>query len=391
VARAFLVGVGPGEPGGVSRRAAEVLGAADVVVADAEVEEACVCSLVGEGARRVRLPAQPGEQEREHSRARMVVDALAGALVARVRLGDGWTAPEALRDARVLRDAGVEIEIAPGAARDAGRWVEWLASRPLFGRRVVVTRMREQASRTAELLRERGADPWVVPTIELHPPPDPERLERAGRDTGSYDLVAFTSANGVEQFFEALARAGLDARAFGATKVAAIGSATAASLLERGVRADVVAKEFRGEALAEAIRESVRERGGRRVLVARALEAREVLPQVLRQAGLEVDVVAAYRTSPPSHDRIAPLAGALERGAVDAVLLTSSSTATNLCGCLGERALELLAKTCVASIGPITSETARALGLAVAVEASVYTVPGLVAALEAHFAAGGSA
>jgi uroporphyrinogen III methyltransferase/synthase len=284
-----------------------------------------------------------------------------------------------------LKDAAIDFELHPPVELAADSWLTWLDERPLFGRRVAVLRMVGQASETGELLRSRGADPWVVPTIELHPPEDREALRDALRRLGDYDLVAFTSVNGVERAFEELGELGLDARAFGRSRVAAIGDGTARRLADRGIRADVVAKVFRGEGLAESILEWLGDARGKRVLVPRALEAREVLPEMLRQAGAQVDVVAAYRTLAPAPESLQSLVGALEAGRVDAVLLTSSSTVTNLCQALGEGYLRLLGRTCVASIGPITSARARELGLEVGVEAEKFTIAGLVDALERYF------
>jgi len=299
----------------------------------------------------------------------------------RARASDGWRTAPALRDVLALRSVGVDVEIVPGVHADAGAWQAWLASHPLFGRRIVVTRMRDQASETARALAERGADPWVMPTIELRPSPDPGRFDDALRKLRTYQLVAFTSANGVEQTFDRLGAMGKDARELGGCLVAAIGSATARALRDRGIAADVVAKEFRGEQLAAAILERMADAPSRRVLVPRAAEAREILPDMLREAGCEVDVVAAYETVAPSPDQVEPLRAALRQGRIDAVLLTSSSTVKNLCALLGEGHVDLLSKTVLASIGPITTETIRAHGLPADVTAEAHTIPGLVEAI----------
>jgi uroporphyrinogen III methyltransferase/synthase len=307
-----------------------------------------------------------------------------GRTVARVRMGDGWRNAEALRDARSLGDASVAFEVVPGVDPEASQWREWLKEHPLYGRRVVITRMREQAEETAALLRSRGAEPWICPTIEITPPPEPHKLREAAANVGNYQVVAFTSANGVDKFFEALGRQAQDARALSHSRVAAIGPATGRALLERGIRADIVAKDFRGEALAEAIVEACKAQGGTRVLIPRAIEAREVLPETLRAAGMQVEVVAAYETRAVARERVQPLKEALGRGEVDAILITSSSTVTSLCEALGaDRAL--LGRTLVASIGPITTETAQKLGIEVGVTAGEYTVPALIGAIEAHW------
>ncbi len=292
------------------------------------------------------------------------------------------TAGEAAVQARALGPGA--IVVAFGRPDDALRWFE---KRPLFGKRVLVTRAREQAGGTAALLRERGAEPLVVPTIEIHPPSDPQPLARAIAElrAGRYGWVAFTSANGVERTWEALVAAGADARAFGGARLAAIGPATARALERRGLVPDVVAKEFRGEGLAAEMLAALHGAGAaepKRVLLARAARARDALPQALRDAGCEVDVVAAYETRSPPPEALAALQRELEAERVDVVTFTSSSTVDHLCDWLGARAAALLAGPRIACIGPVTAETARARGLRVDVMAGEYTVPGLVRALE---------
>lgn len=263
-------------------------------------------------------------------------------------------------------------------ARDELRWFD---TQPLFGKRVLVTRPAHQASATARTLRRRGADPVFFPTIAIVPPPDPHAVDRAVRALASYDLVAFTSDNGVRWFFDAVERAGLDARAFASAKLAAIGSATAAGIVRRGLRPDIVAETFIAESLADAIL-GVLEPGAR-VLLPRARVARELLPETLQSAGLHVDVVPVYETVTASVERAAELRDLLP--SIDVILLTSSSTVSELCRLIGEDAPSLLRHVTLASIGPITTKTAEDLGLDVSVTAELSTVPGLIDALEAHF------
>ncbi len=273
--------------------------------------------------------------------------------------------------------------VGPGVvARAAAGWYE---RRPLFGKRVVVTRAAHQAGAFVAALRERGAEAIAVPTIAIHPPEDPGPLARAAAALGAYDWVALTSPNGVIRLFEEIERRGLDARAFGAAKVAAIGPGTAAALAERGLRADLRAKEFVGEGLARALLEAAPAGRPMRVLLARARVAREVLPEALRAAGHEVDVAVAYETRPPPPEAVASLARALAAREVDVVTLTSSSTAEHLCALLGPDAPGLLAGVCLASIGPVTTATAERLGLHVALTAGAHSLEGLVEALEGHF------
>jgi len=272
------------------------------------------------------------------------------------------------------------------------RGLRWLEARPLFGKRVLVTRAREQSGGAASLLRDHGADPVVMPTIEIHAPSDPSPMIDAVASLESrYDWVAFTSANGVEHVWAEIQRQKRDARIFGRVKIAAIGPGTAAALERFGIRADVVAREHVGEAFATAILEAMGSDGapvaGRpRVLVARAEVARDVVPDALRAAGCEVDVIAVYKTRTPPRALLAGVTALLDAGELDVVTFTSSSTVEHLADALEARAGELLGKTCVAAIGPVTAETAARRGIRVDVTADPHTVPGLVAALTKHFA-----
>lgn len=285
---------------------------------------------------------------------------------------------------------GSPAVIVVGGVVDLRTTLNWCEAKPLFGRRVVVTRTRAQASKLSERLAELGAEPWEFPVIRVVPPEDPARLRRAARQVGTYDWTVFTSANGVEAFFAALEEEGGDARTFGCTKVAAIGSETAAALRSHGLRADAVPEEYRAEGLLALFPADLR---AKRILLARAAEAREVLPEELRRRGAEVDEVAAYQTVVgEGGERAEELRRLLREGAIAAVTLTSSSTARNLVSLLGgesaegrAEAVRLLSGVTVASIGPITTQTALELGLEVQVEATEYTIPGLVSALVGHF------
>jgi uroporphyrinogen III methyltransferase/synthase len=246
--------------------------------------------------------------------------------------------------------------------------LRWFDNRPLFGRSLLVPRPAEQGRTTAAAIRARGANPVLLPAIEIRDPADMAPLAKAVAELGAYDWVLFTSANGVERFLSALKRAGRDARAFANAKIGVIGPKTAATLSTFGLTADTIADEFIGEGLARA----VLARGTpKRVLLARALVARDTLPEMLRAAGAEVDVV--------------PLRGHFERAELDVALFTSSSTVGAVVAALGPSARELLASVTVASIGPITSRTLAEHGVAVDVVATTFTVDGLLDALEAHF------
>ncbi|MFW6050523.1 MAG: uroporphyrinogen-III C-methyltransferase [Myxococcota bacterium] len=287
-----------------------------------------------------------------------------------------------------VREAGIEMPALTivGDAVRLREQLRWFDARPLFGRRVLVTRPVHQAGSLSQLLRDEGAEPVEAPTIRILPPEDAAALRRAVASLASYGWVVFTSKNGVEAFFGELARQGGDARRLGGARVIAIGPKTAQALEACGVRPDRVPDEYRGEAVAD---EVLADLGGApetaRVLVPRAREARAVLPERLRAAGARVDVVEAYRTVPPTDEDAARLRALFDEGALDVVTFTSSSTVRNLVDALGPGAAERIGAVTVASIGPITTETARQLGLRVDVTAEQYTTADLVQALRDHF------
>jgi uroporphyrinogen III methyltransferase/synthase len=248
----------------------------------------------------------------------------------------------------------------------------WLERRPLHGRRVVVTRARAQASGLAKTLRGLGAEVIELPTIRIEPRVETEEVRDAIALLSEYALICLTSPNGVRLLFEAMTAAGVDARALAGVTVAAIGPGTARALTKHGIVADVVPERFVAEALVEAL--AGIELEGRRVLVARAAEARDVLPDALRERGAKVDVVALYETvrEQPDPEQVSAAQDA------DYVTFTSSSTVTNLTEALGDR---FPADARVVSIGPVTSETARDAGLRIDVEAERHDIDGLLAAL----------
>ena len=262
----------------------------------------------------------------------------------------------------------------------------WFEGRPLFGRRIVVTRSRTQASGLVATLVELGADVVEFPTIQFVEPTSYDDLDGALERIDSYQWVVFTSVNGVDAFFDRLQG---DARKLAGALIAAIGPATADRLRERGIEPDAVPAEYRGEAVFDAIEKRSAESGislsGARVLIPRAEVAREALPNLLREAGAQVDVVAAYKTERADDSKAGELADEIEAGEIDAVTFTSSSTVRNFIAMLGDRA-SVLDRAKLFSIGPVTSKTLVDCGFDVYREADQYTIPGLVDSLVGAYA-----
>jgi uroporphyrinogen III methyltransferase/synthase len=257
----------------------------------------------------------------------------------------------------------------------------WFEKQPLFGRRIVVTRAREQQSDFAELLEGYGAEVIECPTIAILPPEDWKAVDHSLEQIRSYQWVIFTSANGVRFFLRRLRERGGDLRAFHGIRVATIGPETAAALEEVGVRADMVPDEFRAEAILDALDGDLQ---GVRFLIPRAAEAREVLPVGLRERGAHVDVVPVYRTVQVA-DQAKVVRDLLRAGRVDAVTFTSSSTVVSFAEMFpGEDLPALLKGVSIACIGPITAETATRFGLASHVMPSTFTIPALAEALAEH-------
>lgn len=480
----YLVGAGPGDPGLLTVRGAEVLARADVVVYD-RLSVASLLDLAPPGAERIsvgKTPRGPSTSQ-EDINALLVERGRSGQEVVRLKGGDVFVFARGGEEALALQQAGVPFEVVPGitsaiavpayagvpvthrglstsftvvtghedpwaatetdwdavarvggtivvlmgvatrgaiAARlQAGglapdtpvaavRWgtrpeqhttrttlarlgdtplespstlvigavagldVGWFEHRPLFGRRVVVTRAREQASDLVAALAGLGAEVVELPAIHIGESADGGEALRAAADglaKGTYDWVVFTSVNAVQRFVPLLR----DARSFGRTGIAAIGPGTAGALAAASLVADLLPERFVAESLLAAF-----PAGPGRVLLPRAAVARDVLPDGLRAAGWEVDVVEAYRTTraEPTPAALAAAAGA------DAITFTSSSTVTNYLEVAGPGRVPPL----VACIGPVTADTARAAGLTVDVVAETHTIPGLVAALVARLA-----
>ena len=492
----YLVGAGPGDPGLMTVRAAELVASADVILHDRLIPAGALDGA-GDGAEVVYVGKEPGRPEmpQEEIERLMVDRARSGRSVVRLKGGDPFVFGRGGEEAEALAAAEVPFEIVPGvtagvaapayagiplthrddasavafvtghedpakddsaldwdalgrfpgtlvlymslgrlaevarrlvaAGRDGGEpaaavergtmtgqrtvtaslgeiagavadaglgppaivltgpvaarrdAIAWLERRPLHGMQVVVTRARVQASGTAAALSALGAEVVELPSIRIVPRLESPQVRDAVQGIHAYALVCLTSPNGVRLLFDALEAAGRDVRALANATVAAIGPGTAAALREHGIRADVVPERSIAEALVEALRDF--DVTGRPVLVARAAEARDVLPDALRERGAKVDVVALYETVAEEPDPAA-LEAARE---ADYVTFTSSSTVRNFAEAVGG---EFPPTARIVSIGPVTSEAVREAGVEVHVEATKHDPDGLVDALLADAA-----
>ena len=253
--------------------------------------------------------------------------------------------------------------------------LDWYGRLPLFGKRIVVTRAKGQAETLSAKLHELGADVVELPTIEIRPASDYAPLDRALDSLACYDWLIFTSVNGVRFFLERLDRSGCDLRNMRA-RLCAIGPATRAALERVHLKVDLMGREYVAEGLVAAL--APYDLAGKRVLLPRAAEARDLVPSELARRGAVVDVVEAYRTVVP--ETAATEAREIFGGArrPDCITFTSSSTVKNFVAVAGARSL---VGVHAVSIGPITSGTARAAGIRVVAEAQPFTVDGLVNAI----------
>jgi uroporphyrinogen III methyltransferase/synthase len=255
--------------------------------------------------------------------------------------------------------------------------MNWFENQPLLGKTILVTRARRQASKLVDKLSELGARCFECPTIKVVPPDDREPLDQAIENFDEYDWVIFTSVNGVDCFFKRLFSKGRDVRLFGRVHTAVIGPATAKRLADFGLTSDIVPETYRAESVAQAF--SNQHIRGKRILIPRAMEARPVLPVELRKMGAVVDEIPAYRTEAVGKENAEHMLRLLEQHSIDIVTFTSSSTVKNFKSVLPPGKTEHLMKNVkVASIGPVTSETAEKLGFHVDITADNYTIDGLV-------------
>ncbi len=280
-----------------------------------------------------------------------------------------------------------------GAVAGLREHLRWFDDRPLFGKRIVVTRSREQAAELVERLEDLGANPILAPSIRIVPPESFEELDRAAAEVGRFDWIVFTSANGVDQFMARLLAGAGDVRDLKGVRVCTIGPSTAGRVERFGIKVDLTPHESRAEAVIEALKTRTELRG-QRFLLPRADIAREVLPAELRAAGAEVVEVVAYRTVLAETGGEPDVYRMLLDRQVDAIMFTSASTVRNFIKIIGpEPAADLLRTTVVACIGPVTCEAAQQLNIHSTVMPSTYTIPALVDALVEHFRgahAGGS-
>jgi len=261
--------------------------------------------------------------------------------------------------------------------------LNWFEKRALFGKTVVITRARAQASELVRRLTDLGAACLECPTIKVVPPEDWSPLDVAIDNLGSYDWLVFTSANGVSFFFERLYEKDKDVRVLKDVSTAAIGPATAKRLRDFGLKSDIIPETYQAESIVETFKQEAM--NGKRVLLPRAKEARPVLPVELRKMGAIVDEIAAYQTE-QARENVDVLVKRLEEGSIDLLTFTSSSTVRNFKALLPpDRFESLIDGVTVASIGPITADTARDLGFRVDIMAQDYTIDGLCEAILQYY------
>lgn len=260
--------------------------------------------------------------------------------------------------------------------------LRWFDNRPLFGKRIMVTRTAEQARPFVDMLSAQGAEALCCPTIAVEPPRDWTELDAAIADLGRTDILVLTSANAVDALFDRLSSLGGDVRALAGVKIVSVGPKTALALRRRGISPDLVPENYRAEGIVDLLVDHNVE--GKRILYPKANLARDLIPKALTAAGALVVDPVAYRTVPPAdgEKRVREL---LEAGEVDAVTFTSSSTVENFVAMAGNNLQKLLEGVAVVSIGPLTSATAEKFGLPVAVQPQKYTLEAMLEAMLEYF------
>jgi uroporphyrinogen-III synthase len=358
--KVYFVGAGPGDPDLITVKGRRALESAGVVLFD-HLAPAALLALAPAQAERICAQGEIC--------ATLIDRARRGSTVVRLMTGDPLLFGSGSEEVEALAEAGVPFEIVPGHAAGA------IKRGPLFGQRIVVTRSSGQAGALSSRLELLGAAVIELPTIEIQAAADYGPLDRAIAQLASYDWLIFTSANGVRAFVERMDRSVADLRSLRA-RLCAIGPATRAAIEALHLKVDLVGTEYVAEGLLQAFASHPLE--GARILLPRAAVARDVIPAELARRGAQVDVVEAYRTALPQDAaaRAREIFGGSPKP--DWIAFTSSSTVRNFVSVAGA---EALAGVRVASIGPVTSQTAREFGIEVAVEARAFTIDGLVEAM----------
>ncbi len=259
--------------------------------------------------------------------------------------------------------------------------VRWFDTRPLFGKKIVVTRASDQAPEFIRLLEEAGAEVISLPTIEIVPPVSWKPVDQAIDMLPAFDWILFTSINGVSMFFNRMKALGRDIRELKGIRIGAIGPKTSGRLQALGLKVDIFPEEYRAEALADALGKVQ----GQRILLARAQDARDILPKTLQDSGARLTIATVYRTLKP-RGLAADLRKRLTDGEIDVVTFTSSSTVDGFMQHLGSKERKrLFQSTKAAVIGPITGDTLRDYGIQPAIHASKYTIEALAQAIIKHF------
>jgi uroporphyrinogen-III synthase len=381
--KVYLVGAGPGDAGLFSIRGAELLSRADVVVHDHNVSPS-VLGLVSSTAEILGKPRDDsdGLSSQAQKIQLMLARARDGKTVVRLHRGDPKTLNDGKEELQALAAAQIPFDVIPAMTAPLGV-PDCIEMRPLFGRRVVVTRAREQSSQLTRQLADLGAEVLEIPTIKIVPPDNKEPLADAFLAFGEYDWLVFTSPNGVTSFFEYFLKGFQDIRALGHVRIAAVGPGTAAKIQELHIKVDVTPEENLAGKIADAIQkyESVE---NLKVLLLRAEMANQELPKLLDELGAIVDDVACYKTVPETEDRTGAAAQFLQHGA-DWILFTSGSTVENFHARFDlPKVFRQFADLKLASIGPETSKALEKLGLKPTIEARQHNLEGLVSALESY-------
>ncbi len=288
----------------------------------------------------------------------------------------------------VVREAGIKPPalVIVGEVVKLRKSIDWFEKRALFGKRMVVTRTREQASELVARLEEYGADCLEYSTIHIEPVDDYQLLDQAIENMQSYKWILFTSLHAITYFFKRLNATGRDSRALASCCVGAVGRATADELLKHGIQADLIPEKFTGAGLAESLIANCVQ--GQQILLPRALKAMETLPEMLDDAGATVTVAPVYRNVPPQ-GRKDELRDELNEGEIDLLTFTSSSTVTNFLTMVDaadeEELHQLLDGVKIAAIGPVTAETVRKNGLTVDIQPESYTIPDMVNAIVDYY------